>query len=137
LSCVKRDNIPTVVQAEQSAYETIFELTSGTNIMKSVRDTLIQLLQFVGGFEHPTNFYFATQMIEHIENSTTEYSLDDVLSKVFDHYNCTKQIGPVKRVTSTAKQSYGKDCKKKGDNSVMASPAIRVQGCSVTCLHVK
>ncbi len=38
----------TVVQAKQSAYEKIFELTSGTkDTMKTVYDTSIRLLHFV------------------------------------------------------------------------------------------
>ncbi len=45
----------TVVQPELTAYEKIYELTSGTkDTMKSVHDTSILLLQVVGGFEHPT-----------------------------------------------------------------------------------
>ena len=78
----------TVVLAERSAYEKIFELTSGTkDTMKTVYDTLLRLLHVVGGFDHPTNLYFAEQMIERIELSTNAYSLDDVLTKIVDHYN--------------------------------------------------
>ncbi len=50
----------TVVQAEQSAYEKSFELTSGTkDTMKTACDTSIRLLHVVGGFQvdHPTNSY--------------------------------------------------------------------------------
>ncbi len=49
----------TVVQAERSAYEKSFGLTSGTkkNTMKTVYDSSILLLHFVGGFEHPTNLH--------------------------------------------------------------------------------
>ena len=40
----------TVVLAEQSAYEKIFELTSGTkDTMKTVHDTSIRILHVVGG----------------------------------------------------------------------------------------
>jgi hypothetical protein len=46
----------TVVLAEQSAYEKIFELTSGTkDTMKTVHDTSIRILYVVRGFDHPTN----------------------------------------------------------------------------------
>ena len=48
-------------------------------------------------------------MIERIELSTNAYSLDDVLTKIVDHYNRTKQIGPVKRETQVIRQSDGKD----------------------------
>jgi hypothetical protein len=49
----------TVVQAERSAYEKSFGLTSGTkkNTMKTVYDSSVLLLHFVGGFEHPTNLH--------------------------------------------------------------------------------
>ena len=50
--------------------------------------------------------------------------MDDVLSKIVDHCNHAKQIGPVKRDLSVDKQSDGKDSKKKGDKSVVANPAI-------------
>ncbi len=104
----------TVVQAALSAYKKIFELTSGTkDTMKTANDTSILLLHVVWGFEHPTNLYFAEQMIEHIESSTNAYSLDDVLRKIVDHYNCAKQIGPVKREPQVVRQSDGKDCKKR------------------------
>ncbi len=99
--------------AERSAYEKILELTSGTkDTMKTVYDTSIRLLHLVRGFDHPTNLYFAEQMIERIELSTNSYSLDDVLTKIVDHYNRTKQIGPVKRKPQVIRQSEGKDCKK-------------------------
>jgi len=81
-------------------------------VQKTVYDTSIRLLHFVGGFEHPTNLYFAVKMIERIESSTNAYSLDDVLSKIVDHYNRTKQIGPVKREPQVVKQSDGKDGKR-------------------------
>ncbi len=88
----------TVVLAERSAYEKIFELTSGTkDTVKTVHDTSIRILHVVGGFDHPTNLYFAEQMIKRIELSINAYSLDDALTKRVDHYNSTKQIGPVKR----------------------------------------
>ncbi len=51
-------------------------------------------------------------MIARIEFSTNAYSLDDVLTKIVDHYNLTKQIGPVKREPQVIKQSDGKDGKK-------------------------
>ena len=121
--------------AERSAYEKIFKLTSSTkDTMKTVHDTSIRILHVVGGFDHPTNLYFAEQMIERIELSTNAYSLDDVLTKIVDHYNRTKQIGPVKRDSQVIKQSYGKDGKKKSDKLPVANPAIsNGDASSVTC----
>jgi hypothetical protein len=52
-------------------------------------------------------------MIERIELSTNAYSLDDVLTKIVDHYNSTKQIGSVEREPQVIKQSDEKDGKKK------------------------
>ncbi len=73
-------------------------------------------------------------MIERIEISTNAYSLDDVLSKKVDHFNCTKQIGPVKRQPQVIKQSDGKDSKKKSDKLAVANPEIRHGDAStVTC----
>ena len=114
----------TVVLAERSAYEKIFELTSGTkDTVKTVQDTSIRLLHVVGGFDHPTNLYFAEQMIERIKLSTNAYSLDDVLTKIVHHDNRTKQIGPVKREPQVIKQSDGKDGRKKNDKPAVADPA--------------
>ncbi len=73
-------------------------------------------------------------MIERIELSTTAYSLDDLLTKIVDHYNSTKQIGPVKREPQVIKQSDGKDCKKKCDKLPVANPSIsNGYASSVTC----
>ncbi len=84
-------------------------------VQKTVYDTSLRLLHVVRGFDHPTNLYFAEQMIERIEVSTHAYSLDDVLTKIVDHYNRTIQIGPVKRESQVINQSDGKDGKKKSD----------------------
>ena len=73
-------------------------------------------------------------MIERIELSTNAYSLEDVLTKIVDHYNRTKQIGPVKRYSQVIKQSDGKDGKKKSDKLPVANPAIsNGDASSVTC----
>ncbi len=123
-----------VVQAERSAYEKIYELMSGTkDTMKSVHDLSIRILQFIGGFD-TTHYYFAEQMIERIESSSIEYSLDDVLSKIVDHYDRMKRIGPVKHEPPVVKQSDGKDGKKKNDKPAVANPAISDgDASSITC----
>jgi hypothetical protein len=46
-------------------------------------------------------------MIGSIESSTTAYSLEDMLSKIVQHNDHTKQIGPVEREQPVVKQSYG------------------------------
>ena len=51
--------------------------------------------------------------------------MNDLLSKIVDHYNQTKHIGPAKHDSSADKQRDGKYNKKKGDNSAVANPAIR------------
>ena len=79
----------------------------------------------MGGFEYTANLYFAEQLTELLEHSTTSYSLDDVLTKIVAHYNRTKQIGPARHGSSANKQSDGKDSKKKGDKSAVENPAIR------------
>ena len=76
------------MQAEWSAHEKIYELTSGPkDTMKSVHETSIRLLQQVVGFEYPANSFFATQLTDLLERSSTEYPLDDFLSKIVDHYD--------------------------------------------------
>ncbi len=65
------------------------------------------------------NAYFAERL------STTAYFLDNVLSKIVDHYNCIKQTGNTKCDASADKQSDGKDTKKKGDKLAAANPAIK------------
>ena len=59
-------------------------------------------------------FYKAAQLL---------LSLDDVLSKMVDHHNHVKQIGPDS--SAADKQSDGNDNEKKGDTSAVANPAIR------------
>jgi hypothetical protein len=67
---------------ERSAYDKIYELTSGPkDRIKPVHETIIQLIQQVGRTDYPANAPFATQLQEHVERSSVEYSLDDVLSK--------------------------------------------------------
>ena len=53
------------------------------------------------------------------------YSLDDVLSKIVDHHNSMKQVGPAKCDASADKQSDGKDNEKKGDKSAVSNQRIR------------
>ena len=119
-------NFSTIVQQERSAYDKIFELTSGPKAtIKSVHETSLRLLQQVGRFEYPVNAYFAAQLQEQLERSSVEYSLDDVLSKIIEHHNRMKQIGPAKCDSATVKQGDGKDSKKKGDKSATANPALK------------
>ena len=116
----------TIVQQERSAYDKIYELTSGPkSTIKSVHDTSIQILQQVGRTNYPVNVYFAAQQQELLEHSSAEHSLDDVLSKIIEHHNRMKQIGPAKCDSATVKQSDGKDSKKKGDKSATANPALK------------
>ena len=78
----------TILQQERSAYEKIFELTSGSkDTIKSVHETSVRLLQQVGRADYPVNVYFATQQQERRERCSTEYSLDDVLSKIIEHHD--------------------------------------------------
>ncbi len=110
--------------AEFSAYEKIFELTSGPkDTKKSVHETSIGILQQRLAFYYSANAYFAEQRTERLD--TTAYSLDDLLSKIVDHYNCMKQIGPTKCDVPADKQNDGKDKKKKGDKQAVANPAIK------------
>jgi hypothetical protein len=53
------------------------------------------------------------QLTERLD--TIAYSLEDVLSKIVDHYNRMKQIGPTKCDAPADKQNDGKDTKKRGD----------------------
>ena len=116
----------TILQQERSAYEKIFELTSGPkDTIKSVNETSLRLIQQVARTDYPVNVYFATQQQELIERSSAEYSLDNVLSKVIEHHNRMKQIGPAKCDSALDKQSDGKDNKKKGDKSATANPALK------------
>jgi hypothetical protein len=116
----------TILLQERSAYEKIFELTSGKkDTIKSVHETSIRLLQQVGRYDFSANAYFAAQLQEQLERSSVEYSLDDVLSKIIEHHNRMKQIGPAKCDSASVKQSDGKDSKKKGDKSVIANPALK------------
>ena len=122
------------LQQDRSAYEKIFELSSVPKArIKSVHETIIQLIQQVGRTDYPVNAYFAAQLQDLVERSSVEYSLDDVLSKIIEHHNRMKQIGPAKCDSPTDKSSEGKDSKKKSDKQT-ANPAFRsgAEG-SITC----
>jgi hypothetical protein len=87
----------------------------------------------VGRTDYPANVPFSTQIQEHVERSSVEYSLDDVLSQIIEHHNRMKQIGQAKCDSPTDKSSEGKDSKKKSDKPT-ANPALRsgTEG-SITC----
>jgi hypothetical protein len=105
----------TVVLAEFSAYEKVHELTSGPkDTKKSVHEISILILRRMLEFDYMANASFAEQLTASLEQTPT-YSSDDILSKVVDHYNSMKAIGPAKCNPSEDKQLYGKDSKKKGD----------------------
>jgi hypothetical protein len=55
-------------------------------------------------------------MTERVESRANAYSLDDVLSKIDNHYNCMKHIEPVKRDLSVEKQNDGKDRRSQATN---------------------
>ncbi len=66
----------------------IFEPTNGKK-NTVLRETSMCLLQQVGRTDFPVNAYFAAQLQEQLEhNSSTEHSLDNVLSRIIEHHNC-------------------------------------------------
>jgi hypothetical protein len=67
--------------------------------------------------------HLAEQLTVSLEQ-TTIISLDDVLSKVTDHYNSMKTIRPAKCNPSVDKKIEGKDKKEKGNKSAAANPVI-------------
>ncbi len=73
-----------------------------------MHETIIQLIQQVGRTDYPVNAYFAAQLQDLVERSSVEYSLDDVLSKIIEHHNRMKQIGPAKCDSPTDKSSQVK-----------------------------
>ena len=42
------------------------------------------------------NVYIAEQLTECLESNLTDYTLDNAPSKIVDHYNRMKEIGPAK-----------------------------------------
>jgi hypothetical protein len=114
------------LQQDRNAYEKIFELSSVPKArIETVHETIIQLIQQVGRTDYLVNIYFAAQLQELVEHSSVEYSLDDVLSKIIEHHNCMKPIGPAKCDSPSDKSSDGKDSKKRSDKSATANPALR------------
>ncbi len=54
-----------------------------------MHETIIQLIQQLGGTYYPVNVYFAVQLQELVERSSVEYSFDGVLSKIIEDHKFT------------------------------------------------
>ncbi len=90
------------------------QIYGSKDTIKSVHNTSVRLLQQVGREDYPVNAYFSAQQQEQLECCSAEYSLDDVLSKIIEHHNRMKQIGPAKCDPVPGKQGDCKEIKKKG-----------------------
>ena len=114
------------LQQARSAYELIFDLTSGPReIIKPVQETAKQLLQQIVRTD-ARMIEFAINLEQTIEQSPAECTMESVMKAIVERQSrINDAMGPAKCTLQMDKQGDSKDGKKKGDKSATANPAFK------------